>query len=670
MLNFDSDIGSLKGVGERRAEALRDMGIDTVGALLRFYPRAYEDWSNIIHIFDCEVQSQVCIKARLITPIKEQYIRKNMTLYKFVVSDETGRMPITIFNNRYLARSLREGREYLFFGKVSGDGFLPSMTSPEIRTVGTEGIKPVYRAGGGITSKTIEKLVKTALFCDFGDDPLPPEILSRYKLCGFEAAISDIHFPKSRQALDAARRRLVFEELFVLQTALALLKGKRRRDNNFRVLPSAADGFCKLLPYELTNAQKRAVSDCISDMSSGKTMNRLVQGDVGSGKTAVSAAVMYAAVRSGFQSALMAPTELLAEQHFATLSKIFDRCGINCRLITGSTPKKERAQTIQALASGECNIAVGTHALFSNDVEFSALGLVITDEQHRFGVAQRAALSAKGQNPHTLVMSATPIPRTLALIIYGDLDISIINEYPHGRQCIESYVVPGALRARAFNYIKKHLDEGRQGYIVCPMIEESEDLPVAAAVEYYKKIKEKDFKEYRVGLLHGKLGAAEKEDVMLRFKSGEIQLLVCTTVIEVGIDVPNAVIMLIENAERFGLSQLHQLRGRVGRGEYKSTCIFMSDSDAERLAVIKSTGDGFKIADEDLRLRGPGDFLGRRQHGLPELKIADFAADAETMRISGIAASQILKADPRLQGEEHLPLKRAIAKLYKKLNEN
>ncbi len=670
MLKFDTDIRFLKGVGEKRSEMLRNLGIDTVGALLRFYPRAYADWNKITDVFDLAVGERACIRATVVTEIRENRIRKNMTLYKFVVADKTGRIPITIFNNKYLAASLHKGSEYLFAGKVSADGLMPTMSSPEIKEVSAAGIRPVYHAGSGLTSKAIEKLVSVALQSEFPEDPIPEDIRAEYRLCELNEAIYNVHFPKSSQALDNARRRLVFEELFVLQTALALLKRKRRNENNLKIDISAVERFYSLLPFSLTGAQIKAIGDCLADMSSGRSMNRLIEGDVGSGKTAVSAALMYVCAVSGVQSALMTPTEILAEQHFKTVSAFLEKSGIKCCLITGSTKKREREQIKQALTTGEVAIAIGTHALFSSDIEFANLGLVVTDEQHRFGVGQRAALAAKGNNPHTLVMSATPIPRTLALIIYGDLDISIIDEYPKGRQKIESFTVSSALRPRAFAYIKKHIEEGRQGYIVCPMVEENEEVPVASAEEYFKKITRGAFKDFRVGLLHGKMSSKAKEETMRQFKDGKLDLLVCTTVIEVGIDVPNAAIMLIENAERFGLSQLHQLRGRVGRGGFKSTCIFMSDSDAERLSVIKSTSNGFKIAEEDLRLRGPGDFLGHRQHGLPEFKIADIASDSELLKTAGVAANSVLKADPRLKTEQNAALRREVVSLYKRLNEN
>ena len=424
----------------------------------------------------------------------------------------------------------------------------------------------------------------------------------------------------------------------------------------------------------MTNAQQRVVNECVEDMSYGRPMNRLVQGDVGSGKTAVAAAVMYVAAKNGLQSALMAPTEILAEQHYKTILKFNENTGVRCGLLTGSTTKKQKTLIKDALKKGEIDVIIGTHALISDDVEFENLGLVITDEQHRFGVAQRGKLSSKGENPHTLVMSATPIPRTLGLIIYGDLDISIIDEYPKGRQKIDTYYVDTSYRNRIYNYIKKFLNEGRQGYIVCPLVEENETLDITPATEYYEKLSAGVFKDYSLGLLHGKMNPKDKDAVMRKFASGEIQLLIATTVIEVGIDVPNAVVMVIENAERFGLSQLHQLRGRIGRGEYKSDCILISDSNSEethqRLNVIKSTADGFKIADADLELRGPGDFLGSRQHGLPDMKIADLFADRDVLRMAGNEVANLIKKDPTLKLEENKGLRGEISTLYKKLNSN
>lgn len=674
MYKFDTDIRFLKGVGEKRAQHLYSLGIDTIGALLRYFPRGYEDFSNVKQIFDCNADEKVCVKAKIITPINEVTVRKNMTLYKFAVSDGTAQMQITLFNNKFLAAKLHEGSEYLFLGKLQSDTFLPSMSAPEIREVGSAQIAPVYPASKYMTSSAISKLVKTALSgCEI-ENVLPESIINAYRLCDLKTAIENIHFPKSEQALARAKQHLVFEELFVLRTGLMLLKNKRRISSPFVFKNDYTKDYINSLPFQMTDAQKRVIGECVADMASGRVMNRLVQGDVGCGKTAVAAALMYHTARSGAQAAIMVPTEILAEQHYKNLCDSLKNTDIKCVLITGSLKKSEKQRAKEMLQSGEVQIAVGTHALISGDVEFKNLALVITDEQHRFGVSQRADLSGKGTRPHTLVMSATPIPRTLGLIIYGDLDISIIDEYPKGRQKIENYCVESALRPRVFAYIKKHLDDGRQGYIVCPMVEENAELDLKSAEEYYAEIKDGEFKNYRVGLIHGQMKPKEKDLVMRDFKDGKIQLLVCTTVIEVGIDVPNAAIMVIENAERFGLSQLHQLRGRIGRGSYKSTCIFISDYKkgvtAERLNVIKQSNDGFKIADEDLRLRGPGDFLGSRQHGLPKLKIADIYADNDILKLAGMAAASLLEQDPKLKCDENKNLRAEIIKMYKKLNEN
>lgn len=674
MVQSNTDIRFLKGVGEVRAEKLNSVGIDNVGALLRFYPRAYIDFGKTVSILGAPYGENVCIKARVISEVKEYKKRPGMSLYTFIASDSQASMEVVLFNQKYLAAKINKGSEYLFYGKVSGSVILRKMSSPEIMETGYSGIHPVYRAVRGLSSKNIEKLMKNAISSYELPETLPQSVIEENNLCDIRFATENIHFPRTDVSLERAKRRLVFEELFLLQTSLLLLKGKKHTLSGVKLKRNCKDEFLKLLPFKLTNAQSRVIDECVGDMVSGKVMNRLVQGDVGSGKTAVAAALCYILAKNGYQSAFMAPTEILAAQHYATLSRMLDGSGIKCCLLTGSMTKSKKSEIKEKLKSGEIDIAVGTHALITEDVEFNMLGLAITDEQHRFGVAQRGKLSSKGENIHTLVMSATPIPRTLALIIYGDLDISIIDEYPAGRQKIDTFCVDKSYHKRIYNYIKKHLDEGRQGYIVCPLVEESEMLDVTSAEEYFEELSKGEFKDYSVGLLHGKMSAKQKDAVMLDFKEGRIQLLISTTVVEVGVDVPNAVIMVIEDADRFGLSQLHQLRGRIGRGKHKSTCILVSDSKKketeQRLDVIVRNNDGFKIADEDLNLRGPGDFLGNRQHGLPELKIADLFADKKILISAGNQARKLLSQDPRLKNPQNEPIRKEIIKMYKKFTEN
>lgn len=671
MTTTTTDIKYLKGVGEKRAESFKKLGIDTVGALLRFYPRMYENWGDVFLSYDAPMDQNVCIKAKIVTEITERVVRSNMTVYNFAIADSSGEVYVSLFNTKYLVNKLHVGSEYLFYGKLTGGHWSRQMSSPEIAEIGNARIKPIYSQIRGLPSTVIEKVMKNALSANIGQDPLSDEIREKYNLCSLRFALENIHFPTSYEALQKAKNRLVFEELFIFRTAFMLIKERNKKPSQKSVKRESLNEFLKALPFSLTSAQLRVTSECLDDMTSGKLMNRLIQGDVGSGKTAVAAALCFVAARSGYQAALMAPTEILAIQHYNTLSAILEPLSISCTLITGSTPKKQKSERLFTVASGETSVVIGTHALLSDNVEFKNLNLVITDEQHRFGVAQRARLAEKGQNVHTLVMSATPIPRTLGLVIYGDLDVSVIDEFPKGRQQIETFCVSGELRPRVYNYIKKHLDEGRQGYIVCPLVEESETADLNSAVKYCEDLKLGAFKNYNVDILHGKQSAKQKDAVMKDFKDGKIDLLVCTTVVEVGIDVPNAAIMVIENAERFGLSALHQLRGRIGRGEYKSTCILISDitdgPTKERLDVIKNNIDGFKIADEDLRLRGPGDFLGNRQHGLPKFNIADIYSDLDVLKLAGTAAENLLAEDRKLEKPEHKALKLEIAELYKKL---
>ncbi len=666
-MELNASIKYLKGVGEKRAAMLAKLGIFTLWDLLTFYPRTYEDWSKITSIKDAPMNETVCIRAIVGAPCREARIRKGMTLYKTEVTDGEMLLDITFFNNPYSAKKLEQGKEYLFFGKITGKGYFRSMNSPDfVETDGTGGIRPIYPQTAGMNSRAIEKLIKTAFeYTAKLQDPIPEEIRNSYCLMELSDALRNIHFPKSEDLLSEARRRLIFEELFLLELGLLRMKTKARQSTALSMGRDYTQELFDLLPFELTGAQKRAIAEAAADMLQGVPMNRLVQGDVGSGKTAVCAALIYNCAKNGYQSALMAPTEVLAMQHYKTLAKFFESTDITIGLLTGSTPAAEKKKIKAALKSGEINLVIGTHALIQKDVEFSNLALAVTDEQHRFGVNQRNSLHSKGKNPHTLVMSATPIPRTLALIIYGDLDLSILDEMPKGRQKTETYLVTPDIRERAYAYIKKHLCDGRQGYIVCSIVEEGETSELTAANELFKKLSDGFFKGFKLGLLHGKMKAAEKKAVMDAFSDGEIQLLVATTVIEVGIDVPNAVIMVIENAERFGLSQLHQLRGRIGRGSEKSTCILISEADeTERLNVLASTTDGFKIADEDLKLRGPGDFFGSRQHGLPEMKIANMMTDGEAIKETRAAAEKLLKNNPALAGEDFDLLRKAVNRLF------
>ncbi len=670
MITASTDIQYLKGVGEKRAVVLKSKGIDTVGALLRYYPRNYIDWTDIKEISSAPLFENVCIKAKVIS-IESSKKRSGIVAYNIVCEDSSSQMTAVLWGQKYLAESMRVGREYLFYGKLLGGFLFRQMSSPKIVPVSNNGIEPIYKASKDMSSKQIKNLIRTAVKEVRLAEVIPEDIRIRNELCSIDYAIENIHFPSCKEAFLRAQKRLVFEELFVLRTGLSLLKNRSGKKSGFVIEKGFLADFKALLPFEITAAQERVIKECMRDMFSGTPMNRLVQGDVGSGKTVIAAALMFASSKNGFQSSLMAPTEILAIQHYKTLVSLTENTGIRCALLTSSIKKKEKDLIKQALKNGEIDVVVGTHALLNHDVEFKKLGLVVTDEEHRFGVNQRGALSSKGENPHTLVMSATPIPGTLALILYGDLDISVVDEYPSGRQKVDTYLVDSSYRERVYNYyIEKFLNDGRQGYIVCPLVDEGTEVDITSATEYYVNLKEGQFKNYSVGLLHGKMSSKEKEDVMRQFSEGKIQLLVATTVIEVGIDVPNAVIMVIENAERFGLSQLHQLRGRIGRGEYKSDCILITDNTSEdtakRLEIIKTTTDGFKIADEDLALRGPGNFLGSRQHGLPPMKIADLFADKEVLELAGKEALALLKTDPELK--ENVPLKEEIVELYKKLN--
>lgn len=661
MSSYNRDIKYIKGVGEKTAGLLKRLGVFSLDALLCYYPRSYKDWSDVKRLGDAAIGETACFRAKITSDIVKHNVKNRMVLYKFFIYDRTGGAAVTIFNNRYLAETLEKGGEYLFYGKIQPPSFgtLPELNSPEIKKSGEDNISPVYRLTDGLYNKTLERIIKNALEYVTDEEFLPEEIIKKYRLCRRKYALYNIHFPTDKEALHAARRRLTFEELFLLRSGQQLLKSRNKISKARPIDRVYFDEFCSSLPFELTAAQQRAFMECINDMRQPHPMNRLLQGDVGCGKTAGAAALVHTAAKNGYKSVLMAPTGILASQHFDTMRRFLPRCRIG--LLLGSMKKSEKQAVKDAFKNNQLDLLIGTHAVISEGTELSGAALCITDEQHRFGVVQRAALSSKAGVPHTLFMSATPIPRTLGLIIYGELDISVIDELPKGRQRIESYHIKSALRERAFNYIKKHLDEGRQGYIVCPLVEEGENS-LKPAVEYKRQLENGFFKNYRLGLLHGKMKSKEKEAVMDAFLRGDIQLLVATTIVEVGVDVKNAAIMLVEDAERFGLATLHQLRGRIGRGPYKSTFIMISDHDTKRLDVICRSNDGFKIAEEDLLLRGPGDFLGEKQHGLPELKLANLMTDVKIMQVAGEEAAAVLASDPGL--DSHPLLLSEIKRLF------
>ena len=675
MPEFGTELRYVKGVGEARARAFGRLGVHDLAGLVSFFPRAYEDRTRLVRIAELADGDLVCVEAVVGTEPQLSRIRRGLDLLRFRAVDETGAMQLTFFNQAYLKDQFRKGESYVFYGRAQVKGRFVSMTNPVFDRLADFGrvtgrIVPVYRLTSGLSQNTVRSAVRQALDLSQGrlPDGLPDCVADEYKLCTARYAYENVHFPADMQALSLARRRLVFEELFVLACALGLLRGGREGAQG-RVLRGAGLGtFTGSLPFSPTGAQLRAMREAIGDMSSGKLMNRLVQGDVGSGKTLVAAACIWYAAQSGAQSAFMAPTEILAEQHYATLTGFLEPFGIRVAKLTGSMRAAEKRAVLSGLASGEYALCVGTHALLSGGVEFRDLALVVTDEQHRFGVQQRAALAEKGLRPHILVMSATPIPRTLALMIYGELDVSLIDELPPGRQKVDTFAVDESYRARLGGFIEKLVSEGRQVFVVCPRIEEGEEAGdgLKSAEEHAEELRQQ-LPGLRIACIHGKLKAREKDEIMSRFAAGETDVLVSTTVIEVGVDVPNAALMVVENAERFGLSQLHQLRGRVGRGKHKSWCILVSDAKGEearaRLHAMTHTSDGFKIAEEDLRMRGPGDFFGSRQHGLPELHIADLGADMNVLKAAQDAAKRLLDSDPRLERPENKRLRSRAGEL-------
>ena len=676
-LELQTDIRYLKGVGESRAALYQKLGIETVEDLLYHIPRRYIDLTHPTPLAAAVPGQKCAVRALLAAKGREQRIRRGLSVFRLTAVDGPVTLHITFFNAKYTVEALREGEEYIFYGSVTGGFYSRQMDSPQVfrpEEAGT--LLPVYSLTQGLSNKMVSRQVTEALNrVEQLPDPLEGSGLpQQYGLLSYSQALHAVHFPPDWQAIETGRNRMVFDELLCLSLCFARMREGRHRLHVPPMRMQPLTEYYRALPYELTGAQQRAIAEAMSDMCSGTPMNRLVQGDVGSGKTAVAAALCYFACLNGYQSTLMAPTEILAQQHYNSLAPLLGSLGMQVALLTGSLSPKKKETLKAALAAGEIDLCIGTHALLTDDTAFANLGLVVTDEQHRFGVQQRAALRQKGKDAHVLVMSATPIPRTLAMIVYGDLEISVIDELPAGRRPIRTYLIDSTIRQRAFGYIKKHLDEGYQAYLVCPAVQsEDEDTAAASlksAVEYAEELAHGAFGDYRVGLLHGKMRPAQKEKVMAEFAAGEIQLLVATTVVEVGVDVPNAVIMMVENAERFGLSQLHQLRGRVGRGQVQSHCILLSDTEnpdtLERLRVLCGTNDGFKIAEEDLKQRGPGDFFGERQHGLPEMKVADLAADSRLLQKAREAADALTERDPTLHT---LPaLARRVERLMAKMS--
>lgn len=681
---LSDNVQYLKGVGQKRAELFHKIGVFSVRDLLYHLPRGFEDRTRICPISDLVEGESVCVRGVLAMGLRTFRARNGMRVSQTRVADGSGVMQITWFNAPYVEKSLVDPScEYIFFGKVNYRGMKAEMVNPIIEKVeeGEESQKmgkilPIYPSTAGLSQKNIRDTVIQALerLSEKLPETLPAELREKYCLIGIDDAIRSVHMPRDFDEFVLARRRLVFEEFLTLQLGVSAAKTIKRREN----APPISDvkcisDFAAGLKFGLTRAQKRVINEIAADIRKTTPMNRLVQGDVGSGKTIVAAAAMFAAAKNGYQSAMMAPTEILAKQHYMSMQKYFEPWGITVAFLSGGQKAAQRNENMALIESGEAKIVVGTHAVITDKVNFKNLALTVTDEQHRFGVNQRARLADKGLNSHTLVMTATPIPRTLSLVIYGDLDISVIDELPPGRKPIKTLALKESERGRLYSFVNRELDAGRQAYFVCALVEDSDVITAKAAADYADKLSQGPFKGRGVALLHGKMKAAEKEEVMRRFSAGEAKILVATTVVEVGVDVPNATIMVIENAERFGLSQLHQLRGRVGRGEGQSYCIMFGNTGSgvskERMKMMCETNDGFKIAEKDLELRGPGEFFGTRQHGLPEMRIGNFFTDMEVLKETQGAAAEILTDDPLLKSDKYSALLTSIKNAFDKVGE-
>ena len=676
MAKLSDPVTLLKGVGQARAKQLANLNIFTLEDLICHFPRGYEDRTRLVNIEKLEPDVPACFRAMVMNTPRTAHVRKGLDVTKVTVADTTGRLNLTFFNSQYAAQQLQYGSEYIFYGAVSGDFIGYNMTNPTFEpvdapAVNTRRVMPIYPLTAGLSNGVLLRLVQQALaICDAPAEILPEEVRREYDVLPAQQAYTAIHQPKSMEEAEQAKKRLIFEEFFVFSAGLSLMR-QNRREKKAEIFENLdLQPFYQELPFSLTGAQRRAVEEILKDFQKGTPMNRLVQGDVGSGKTMVAAAAACCAARNGRQVALMAPTEILAEQHFASLSKLFSPLQISVGLLTGTMSVKEKKFVRQQLEEGTLQVVVGTHALLTDATRFQNLGLVIADEQHRFGVAQRSRLSGKGEDPHLLVMSATPIPRTLALLMYGDLDVSILDELPPGRETVDTFLVNESYRPRINAFIRKQVSQGNQCFVVCPAVEENQELGVKAAAAWAETLQQTVFPDLRITLLHGQMKGSEKEAAMAAFARGEADVMVATTVIEVGVDVPNATLMVIEDADRFGLSQLHQLRGRVGRGKAKSYCILTSHNrnpeTLERLKALCKTTDGFRIAEEDLKLRGPGDFFGSRQSGLPAFRVADLSCDLKTLKDAQGASARWIDTAGTSDTPEARALRQRIGQLFQR----
>lgn len=670
----DTPVRYLKGVGPKTAERFEKLGILTLSDLLCHYPRRYLDFSKPYSIAEAPADTECVVKAEVFAKPGGRILPGGRRMERITAGDDVSSLEITWFNNPYVTQKLELGQEYYFQGIATGGMLRRQMVNPQVRTdaqVKSSPFEAVYPQTEGLTSSAIAKCVRQLLpHAELLPDPLPPEMLKKYRLLSKADAVRAIHCPATEEEAFAARRRLIYEELLVLQLGIGRMKNHGAASTGAPMKKADASPFWESLPFSPTGAQRRAVEEILTDMSGETSMNRLLQGDVGSGKTLVAAAAIWACIRAGYQAALLAPTEILASQHAENLNRLLSPFGMRAALLTGGMKAAARRTTLAAIRDDEADLIVGTHAILSEGVEFARLGLAVVDEQHRFGVRQRGLLAEKAANPHLLVMSATPIPRTLGLLMYGDLDISILDELPPGRKPVKTRCITGKKRADLYGFLDREIGSGRQAYIVCPAIEDAGGGGLNAVKSYYEDIAKAYLPDRRVGLMHGKLKPKEKAEVMDDFKSGRLDALVSTTVIEVGVDVPNATVMVIENAERYGLSALHQLRGRVGRGAAESWCFLVSDNASEsvqkRLKFLCSTSDGFAVAQYDLETRGPGDFFGSRQHGLPTLQIADLMNDTRTLHAAQSEAVALLAEDPLLERPEHALLARQVEQMFDK----